>query len=506
MASTNDIDDSFDTAFETVIHEFRSKLKDDALYREILKTRNIEEVYNVTDRLQEEQARTGRLRHMSKINPFLEGLNGYASVIEVFMQAKPDVLALIWGPIKLILQWADVLKQSMDAIIDTTDEIGARLPEFRKATHLFGKNKLISDVLILFFRDILDFYVVVLKFFSLPRLKILFEALWPRQRDKIKIVVSNIQRHTLLLRNEVRLEHIQAEYDFRQQALQHFEKSEASHLRQEYHCLRTSISPRTYKETLAYLDDRTCREAGIWLMKHDKFRDWIDPTKKSASIIWLQGIPGSGKTHLARTVVHEAKGKGHSLFAFLSYIFSSSISTLSILHSLIFQLTADDFNLQSIVCHSSGEGFRRNLEVAQGVLKALLCSAGPVYISLDGLDEIDGSTRCRILTILLQLSTEIDTLRVMISCRPEADLTSILSEKCSTIRVNEQNGGGVQSYISQRTMSWYEERAFYPEARKEMETLLAPLATKSKGIYGHRYVYSELIILSRHVSLRKSRT
>jgi hypothetical protein len=258
-------------------------------------------------------------------------------------------------------------------------------------------------------------------------------------------------------------------------------------------------------------------------MKHDKFRDWIDPTKKSASIIWLQGIPGSGqirrtstnmgelillvgKTHLARTVVHEAKGKGHSLFAFLSYIFSSSISTLSILHSLIFQLTADDFNLQSIVCHSSGEGFRRNLEVAQGVLKALLCSAGPVYISLDGLDEIDGSTRCRILTILLQLSTEIDTLRVMISCRPEADLTSILSEKCSTIRVNEQNGGGVQSYISQRTMSWYEERAFYPEARKEMETLLAPLATKSKGIYGHRYVYSELIILSRHVSLRKSRT
>jgi hypothetical protein len=169
MASMNDVNDPFDAAFESLIQEFRSKLKDDALYREILKTKNIEEVYNITDKLQEEQARTGRMRHMSKITPFLEGLNGYARVIEVFMQAKPDVLALIWGPIKLILQWADVLKQSMDAIIDTTDEIGARLPEFRKATHLFGKNKLVSDVLILFFRDILDFYVVALKFFSSPR-------------------------------------------------------------------------------------------------------------------------------------------------------------------------------------------------------------------------------------------------------------------------------------------------------------------------------------------------
>jgi hypothetical protein len=169
MAATNNVEDPFRAAFHGVIQDFRSKLKNDSLYNEILRTKNIEEVYAVTDRLQEEQARTGRLRNMSKITPFLEGLNSYANVIEVFMQAKPDVLALIWGPIKLILQWADVLKQSMDAIIDTTSEIGARLPEFRQSTRMFGKNKLISDVLILFFRDIMDFYIVALKFFSSPR-------------------------------------------------------------------------------------------------------------------------------------------------------------------------------------------------------------------------------------------------------------------------------------------------------------------------------------------------
>jgi hypothetical protein len=139
MADANNANDPFQAAFDISIQEFRVRLKNDDLYREILQTRKIEEIYDITDKLQEEQSRTGRLRHLSKIEPFLEGLKGYASVIEVFMQAKPDVLALLWGPIKLLLQWADVLKQSMDAIIDTVAEIGNLIPEFRMSSNVFYK-------------------------------------------------------------------------------------------------------------------------------------------------------------------------------------------------------------------------------------------------------------------------------------------------------------------------------------------------------------------------------
>jgi hypothetical protein len=169
MANAHTINDSFQAEFDTAIQGFRVKLKNDNLYREILQTRNVEELYDVTDKLQEEQSKTGRLRHLSKIEPFLEGLRRYASVIEIFMQAKPDVLALIWGPIKLLLQWADVMKQSMDAIVDTIAEIGSLIPEFRISSKLFGEKAAIRDVLLLFFRDILDFYVITLKFFSNTR-------------------------------------------------------------------------------------------------------------------------------------------------------------------------------------------------------------------------------------------------------------------------------------------------------------------------------------------------
>jgi hypothetical protein len=161
--------DPIQKVFENTIRDFRANLKNDDLYNEILKTTTIDEVYDATDKLQEEQAKRGQLRHLSKIEPYLEGLRNYTSVIEVFMQAKPDILALIWGPIKLLLQLTSVLKESLDAIINITADIGILLPEFRTVTNLFGLNTYMKDVLALFFKDILDFYLIALRFFGLPR-------------------------------------------------------------------------------------------------------------------------------------------------------------------------------------------------------------------------------------------------------------------------------------------------------------------------------------------------
>lgn len=188
-----------------------------------------------------------------------------------------------------------------------------------------------------------------------------------------------------------------------------------------------------------------------------------------------------GKTHLARIAVREAQKNGHSLFAFLAYTSSNNTSALSIIHSLIFQLAADDTDLQSVVCHSSGGNFRNSVEDATQVFQALLCICGPVYITIDGLDEVEPNVRCRILKILLQLSSEIEKLGLLVSCRPESDLADLLKNSPATVRVDDLNTGGIQAYITQRKKELYHEREFFPEAQNEMDALLAPLATKSKG-------------------------
>ena len=160
--------DPFQKAFQDVVRDFKDKLHDDKLYSKIPQITSIDEVYNATDELQKVQARTGHLRHLSKIGPYLERLRDYSSIIGIFVQVKPDILALIWGPMLLLIQMTSGLKQSYDAIINITAEIGELLPEFKEVSQLFHENIPLKDVLVLFFQDILDFYLVCLQFFNRP--------------------------------------------------------------------------------------------------------------------------------------------------------------------------------------------------------------------------------------------------------------------------------------------------------------------------------------------------
>lgn len=161
--------DALRRAFDSAIQQFKDDLKNPELYDQILQTTSIDQVYDATDQLQKEQSKTGRLRHLSKIEPFLGRLREYSSVVETFVQAKPDVLALIWGPIKLLLLWADALTKSFAAISDTLEEVGSLLPEFCEVTKIFTDSVRLQEILVLFFRDILDLYLITIKFFSSTR-------------------------------------------------------------------------------------------------------------------------------------------------------------------------------------------------------------------------------------------------------------------------------------------------------------------------------------------------
>src|SRR5262245_47694429 len=130
MSSSESFPDPVQAAFDKAIWEFKAGLKNEALYSEILSTTSADQVYDLTDKLQKEQMKTGELRNLAKIKPYLERLQSYYGAVDTFVQAKSDVLALIWGPIKLLVQWASTLAHSLDALVNATAEIGLLLPEF----------------------------------------------------------------------------------------------------------------------------------------------------------------------------------------------------------------------------------------------------------------------------------------------------------------------------------------------------------------------------------------
>lgn len=156
-------------AFERTKREFRGALRNPAIYADIQKATCIEDIYDAVEKLQEEQGKRGHLRHLRRIDPYLERVRQYSEVINTFVQAKSEILSLIWGPIALLLQIAKNLTKSFDAVISIMATIGESLPLFGAYTQLFSSSERILDVLCLFYKDILDFYSTALNFFSAKR-------------------------------------------------------------------------------------------------------------------------------------------------------------------------------------------------------------------------------------------------------------------------------------------------------------------------------------------------
>lgn len=190
-----------------------------------------------------------------------------------------------------------------------------------------------------------------------------------------------------------------------------------------------------------------------------------------------------GKTFLAGTAIDKAMTIGRTIFAFLSHSFSSSTSALSILHSLIFQITSDNDDMQAALCQSSLENLKSSVTIATTLLEKLLNCAGQVYIVIDGVDEIDEIEQAKLLRHLLDLSKNCEETRILISSRPEAGLATVLDSASTTIRVDNKNAGSIQAFVTWRSQEWFQTRDFLPDAKDEVERLLAPLAANAKGTY-----------------------
>ncbi|KAK1830451.1 hypothetical protein QBC39DRAFT_354018 [Podospora conica] len=494
--ASNSEKDATQAAFNAAVLKFINEdVKDAEIHAKISQATSIDDIYREAKILQAEQAKHGRLRHLSKIEPFLTGLNDYSAAIGVFVQAKPDILAVIWGPVLLLLQWANALKASFDAIVDVIEEFGNALPEFKLAARLFHENERIGDVLLLFFKEIMEFYSIAFRFFRLSRWRYLFEAVWPKFRNKIMVVKQNVESHALLLRRDTQSEHIRQQHDLRVRALGHFDHTESVNRRQEYRGIENDMRPRWYDEKLHSVQSQVYEGTGKWLLESPVFHEWLNGLEKSKRCLWLQGIPGSGKTCLSTTVIQSAQSRGKTLFIFLTYTLADKTSALSVFHSLIFQLASQDEMRQSVVCNSSLEKLRTSLEVAETLLSNLvLACKEPVYIVVDGLDEISEGQRCLLVKRLMTLLDALEGLRVCLSSRPEADLKRCLANQPKSIlRVDAENAEAIQVYVDQWTKNWLRDREADEDFKSEALRLLAPLALKSKGMFLYAFVMHKCV-------------
>ncbi len=123
----------------------------------------------------------------------------------------------------------------------------------------------------------------------------MFETFWPKRRDQIKIVESNIERHTRLLGENITFEHIKEAHENRMKSFAEFQDAQVHRATQRFRALETAICPRMYNDKLDLLSSRTCPGTAKWLEKDATFCEWIDMSSQLTKLLWLCGIPGAGE-------------------------------------------------------------------------------------------------------------------------------------------------------------------------------------------------------------------
>ncbi|KAL4809144.1 hypothetical protein BDV18DRAFT_151222 [Aspergillus unguis] len=272
--------------------------------------------------------------------------------------------------------------------------------------------------------------------------------------------------------------------------LQHFKDTERSRRQQEYNAIRANVNPTTYDDRLDGYHSHVCEGTGKWLLEDSVFKRWLDPADQTTRVLWIQGIPGAGKTFLAGAAVDEARAHGHTAFAFLRHDSSSGTRALTVLNSLIFQLAGHQEDLQAAVIHLPLGHIKSDLKAGEALLKSLLDCTGTAYLVIDGIDETDEIERQHLLRTMCNLAQQCPDMRILLSSRQEADIQSILEPVSTSIRVDERNKESIKAFVDARRTELFNSSQFPETDRDEITSAFSHIPSKAKGMF----LYASLVL------------
>ncbi|KAK8134781.1 hypothetical protein PG984_006793 [Apiospora sp. TS-2023a] len=412
---------------------------------------SIDDVYKETARIQDLQSRTTTLRASKRLKPYLNFLTQYETTIEVFVQVKPDILALIWGPLKLILRFASNLTKAFDKTLEVLENAGKILPDLHAWASAFPANPRVRKVLCLFYQDILDLHLAFLNLYGRKKWDLFFEAFWPRTTDLLTQIQGRMNKHKSLLTDEVSLENIIQARDARQHENEEYRRAREREDRQLFHGLLADLKINLYDSQVETLHRPSPAPLNGWLLDNEVFKRWSCAPDKKSSSLWLQGIPGAGKTVLCAKISEYLRKSGHTvLFAFLTYLDPDQGRPLKVFQSLIFQLLSEKPSLQPLIRDAHVHNHRKlfgSEEFATELFLNLVKDQGMIHIVVDGLDEAIEDSRLSLAKSLMQITTACQNVRLLVSCRNDPLLDKELRQCQQKLRVDHHNEPDISAYL-----------------------------------------------------------
>ncbi|KAI2626752.1 hypothetical protein GGR54DRAFT_483461 [Hypoxylon sp. NC1633] len=399
MASTNNA-----SVFEAALVQFKSGLKKKD--QDNFKNATLQGLLNEIENIQTAQHSKRRGENLGKLKPFIEAMDQFGKVIEVFGNTNVMV-AFVWGPTKFLLQIAATYSDAFHELVDMYAELGESLPLLLRYEDLFRGDSNMQKVLAFIYKDILEFHRLALKYFQQPMWKQLWQATWKTHKSRFQPLIDDIRGHGNLVQAQATASQIeQYQKETAAQALQIQSITDT----QEMQRLRELISwlgaPNVENDQYHYSKVRDeCPGTGRWLLDIQVFKEWIDPRFPTIPpLLWMTGMPGAGKTILTSLVVEEVRKLSPApitLFFYCKNGDEERNNFVSIGRSFLAQLLSTSSKDILLPFYwdkfsSSTEPVLSTYSLVETMLEVTLLNCPSVYIALDGIDECPRDERKRI--------------------------------------------------------------------------------------------------------------
>ncbi|KAF2200065.1 hypothetical protein GQ43DRAFT_90178 [Delitschia confertaspora ATCC 74209] len=276
------------------------------------------------------------LPFMRKIKGFSDFLSPYFKVIEIVFQSNPEWSCIAWGAFRLVLQLASNFTTFFEKLSKLIEKLTATLPQYAEfyQTLCSGDRSFsprLSNSLVRFYVDMLEFFQAVARVFSRPNGKlkrsptVIADLLWRPFDLRFEDILERMKFHQGVLRDELNwagMEKLRLMFekeakraeDKRAEARRHEKLSEtirntlSDEAQRNFRAsIVTWLAPPSFKDNFETAQDSREEGTAEWLFDEPKFKAWVSSTAESISsrVLWIRGNPGWGKTVVAASTIEE---------------------------------------------------------------------------------------------------------------------------------------------------------------------------------------------------------
>ncbi|TEY63394.1 hypothetical protein BOTCAL_0155g00160 [Botryotinia calthae] len=425
-------------SFQIALTSFKKRLTQGEQLR--FQTTTLDEVKTAILNIQDDQSRRKSMMNLSRVKAFIEALEQYSNVVDVFLNTS-SLLCFIWGPMKFCLQVASSWAESFDTLLDAYQQLVENIPLLEQYGDLFKGNSYMVNVLALIYEDMLDFHRAALRVFSKStRHKALVESqatilqFEKQQKDytKAETSLSTIQESILSIQ-EYQREHLNHKKQF-----EAIEKEDNKRQRLALIDWLASTDPIPDHE-FAVSMRADCPSSGNWILRENKIEAWLDPQQSTVPLLWINGIPGAGKTILTSVIIGECMKNSSSstIFFYCRYEDKQRDNFVAVARGILSQLLSKNEVLLPYLyseCINSLSVSLISHEICMKLLEVCfetVSKSQKTYLIIDGLDECEPMQRRLLLSTLVsivQKALHPGMFRLLIVSQNEPDIKRYLRQ------------------------------------------------------------------------------